>query len=962
MNAKPGRPSPLSHFLGNGALQAGPFSMLGIGHADAPAEVVMEALQRRLGQLDAHPESSTPQADEVRLALHAAAAQLVDPHVRRLMAERWGVKPGWTPAARGAALSEAPVRSASPSAAERLALERDAVLALAMHGGWNRRALRRLTMVAHSRGVSSAAVAEVLRGLSRRPRARSADADPARPDAEPIATVLAPRPTLRSVMETVAPDFESERLVRRVLMFTGAAVVVLAGAIGAVSVLTSKLLPRATPAVTPAPGPAAAGGSSSGSPADLFPEAETTAGVAKAAGESAADRAGRTGRARDAVVVNRELAAAVEGLSMDAAAASARFEAAIASFSADWMTYPNDQLRAGQDAVIEFVYRASASPEVMSKALELVRAPSRALRPGAALLTPEQIGPAAWSLGMLTRLDAEKDLPAAARLDVQSELQASAPGRAFEADAGFADGVWAGLNLMPRLMLPAAGTPATEESPRVFELWRRWTAAVKAVSAPTPGRLERTLLVALETVMTAGPDPAAGNDVAEVVGLLIGELPWRENDESRRWLMRWMSAPAVSAADLHAVTAALVSKASAPGVDSTMVLAENAGDGQRQELRDRFARAWTLGDVGDRSAVIEAWARKCRERLEAAPPATPAEHLASAVMFARLNEAAQLLWIGQTERAEQVTATAADGLEATPQEMAGAGRQRLGEGADTAWAVHYIQVDRNIPERLRLLTERAQSGGSAGLVEASLIAAEAVRGSPESVRRSARDLVRRFAADPAMVNGLLEEAPTMPITADNAQLIRGVTGVSLPALSDARWREAVRRSLVEQLLQSLASQGQLGVIDRLTELFSEAYQGRAADGAAAPDSPGRKAASAPAEESVRVLRLRWQSAASAAIPSGREPFSPDQIARRYASRASLADGMVQRFAADQAALCEFMAYVLAAEQPTQAEAVNKIVAELIDARRHARHILEQINAGERAMVRLWLLRLEGGAA
>ncbi|MCC6676857.1 MAG: hypothetical protein IT436_06915 [Phycisphaerales bacterium] len=992
MSAGPGgsgpRSSPLARFLGAAAAGRGPFAMLGVAFADAPDDAVMAALQRRLLMVDAHPESMTPQADEVRLALHAAAAQLLDPKVRRVLAERWGVRPGW----HAGKVPAAAAGSERGALLARMELERDAVLSLAMHGGWNSRALRHLTMMAHSRGVPSAAVAEVLRGMARRPaRAERAEGAPPRPyvpagrgGEDRVTTQLSARlderASLKSVMETIAPDIESERLLRRVLIFGGVAVLALAGAIGAVIVLTSLLAPR--PGV--APGPVAAapptGGASSSGPAELFPAPDPER---KAATKPTRPAPGPV--VKDGPAIARDLAAAVEGLDVDAAAALQKFDAAAAAFSKDWGGYADDQLRAAQDAVIEFIYRAAARPEVLQRAVEAVRGPARALRPGSAVPGPGQVWSSAWSLGMLTRLEAEKDLPTAARLDVQAELQASAPGRSAEAEAGFSDGVWVAISLMPRLMIPPArpvagdgggeaqapaavdGDDVTARPGPVMEAWREWAAVVKAASAANPQRGSRSLLVALETVMTMGPEPAAGNDIAEIIGLLTERLGWRQDDESRSWLVRWLSAPGVSSQDLHALTEALVSRASAPGVDATMVLAPTAGDGQRQELRDRFARAWALADLGDRADAVAEWAKVCREQFAAAERAsTLSGHLSGTVVFSRLNQAAQMIWLGEAGAARGVVEGATDGVDLageieTPREG------RLGEGGDDAgWAVKYIQVDRNIPDRLALLTARAQGGGSVGLVEGALIASEAVRGAPESVRRSARDLVRRFASDPAMINGLLEEASTIPITTDNAQLIRSVASVNLPSLSDPYWREAVRRALVERLLETLAAQGELGVIDRLTELLSESYQERAREGSAPASTTAAPGASkspvASADESVRVLRLRWQASASAAIPSGREPFSPDQIVRRYAARAALADGMVQRFAADQAALCEYVAYVVATEQPAQAEAVGDVLTRLGEARRKARTIMEQTHAVERAMTELWLIRLEGGAA
>jgi hypothetical protein len=94
------------------------------------------------------------------------------------------------------------------------------------------------------------------------------------------------------------------------------------------------------------------------------------------------------------------------------------------------------------------------------------------------------------------------------------------------------------------------------------------------------------------------------------------------------------------------------------------------------------------------------------------------------------------------------------------------------------------------------------------------------------------------------------------------------------------------------------------------------------------------------------------------VPSSAAALRLDQVERRRAGRLSLARGPVEAFAAEQASLCELMGYVLACEKPSQAEPARRIVEQLIADRREARDILEQLKAAERAMLRLWLMRLE----
>ena len=78
---------PISLVLG--PTGSGPFALLGLPAADVDVPTVLAALHKRLDQVRASPFAATPAAEDTRLALHAAAAQLCDPAVRRLLLGTW---------------------------------------------------------------------------------------------------------------------------------------------------------------------------------------------------------------------------------------------------------------------------------------------------------------------------------------------------------------------------------------------------------------------------------------------------------------------------------------------------------------------------------------------------------------------------------------------------------------------------------------------------------------------------------------------------------------------------------------------------------------------------------------------------------------------------------------------------------------------------------------------------------
>lgn len=159
--------SPVVRFLGEDAGAGGPFALLGLAHEIGSDEQVIRASNRRLHQVDCHRLRSTPDADEVRLAIHSAASQLLDPALRRELARRWPpgspvtVPKAWKPARAVVRLSPAFIQRAR--------------MLVASSGGWNPRARKRL---AHLARVNRVSALDVVRSLSPERAATQPATDP----------------------------------------------------------------------------------------------------------------------------------------------------------------------------------------------------------------------------------------------------------------------------------------------------------------------------------------------------------------------------------------------------------------------------------------------------------------------------------------------------------------------------------------------------------------------------------------------------------------------------------------------------------------------------------------------------------------------------------------------------------------------------------------------------------------
>lgn len=139
---------------------AGPFALLGVEPERCDEATVETALRARLDRLARHVESSGPEGEQVRLALHVAAAQLRDPAIRaELLFERR--------VAERARPTETPADSTMGGPRREFSIEEAVARAIAASHGWNRAARRRLFSDAAAHGVGATHAARAAAAISR---------------------------------------------------------------------------------------------------------------------------------------------------------------------------------------------------------------------------------------------------------------------------------------------------------------------------------------------------------------------------------------------------------------------------------------------------------------------------------------------------------------------------------------------------------------------------------------------------------------------------------------------------------------------------------------------------------------------------------------------------------------------------------------------------------------------------
>lgn len=941
----------LEKYLGPGTADS-PRATLGLVASVLRDTDIIAALQAQLAKVSAHPDGSSSEADEVRLALHAAAAQLLDPR------GRGEAPPGTSP---------------GPTSFEALV-----VLTLAQNGGWTPRAQQRVLQLAALRGVETADLLKLLQSFT----GRRVDLGmaPARREGPPRAAA-SQMPSSARAEARVEDEFAEFRSTSRrgpnvVLLSVAAGVVVL---VSAAAIIGGSMLLRPAPPAAGGAGTTTPGTTAMGSPAgtsargqapreELFPAARAAEETREAAAPA------RTApRAREWDDVRRDLVSCTEALASDPEGALARLDELIEEISRTWVSAPPDGLIASNSALVEFIYRAASHGSGARVAVDAIA--RRAMAADAPEAGPESLRQSVWGAGMLGRLSRERDLPASAARRVESVLSELNVG-AFAGDDAFRSAAATRLSaLADRLTRESAGSVERRSA-----AWTAWLESTDAALQRGTTLHNRAVLAALEGLLLAGPEATVDRAAFDAISMLAGAASWREGDEARRWLLRWFDDARVSQGDLQTVTSTLARRSAAPGVDASMVLSIAASETQRAELRDRYASVWGMRAGPTRDEAMVRWGELAQGKLAGAEPSTPIEALSRAAVLSRLNRLAGGLWWGQ---AEPLEASAIDLPATVP--ITGSGGGVVSTNANpyrsvvvftnNDWSTRYLAAGQNIPQRRELLSQFPIPPDS---LQAEIVVEQAFRGVPAPVRMDAQAIVRRHVNEWTIVLAVLRLAPTMPQDVESSALVRDITFAEIPPPRDPSWRVVVRRALVERTLQVMADRGEASAIRELTRLLEEAYAptvARPSPGTGAdetiPDPAAEQQAppatqdawqteSPPAEVSARLLRLRWQREAEGLIPSGREPFTLADLAQRRLPREKLASGRVQAFNAEQVAIAELMALVISMEDGSKSEAARAIIEELSSRRRSASHIFEQIYASERAITQLWKLR-SGGA-
>jgi hypothetical protein len=888
-----------------------PFTLLGLPHAPAEESVVLAALGARMADIADHRRSQTPEANEMRLALHAAAAQLLDPQLQELLLHSQSTSTSAPQPAEETRPAQERNQSKKQfdSSPNEDHIRHDLLLVVAANGGWNSSAMRRVALLAHARGIPSSELPSIVSSVL------TTDVTPQNLSAEPDI------PSPGRTGSIAANDAVINKRATR----TGSLVTT---SIFAFLTLVSLLIVWSRLTGTPSPLVVSID-TPEKSEQNLVAPQTTKQDVPV---ESRAAMTANTAARRLTAIASSRIPLNQEQLD--------QLDTILSALAAKWINLDNDVLVSIHNAVLDIVYSSSSDSDSVLAFIDLLSRDSK-LQP----LTEEEIIRSTWAIGTLARLSLERNLPTEVDAAIIGHLVALPSDSALGTAKGFEDGVLASLDFFSEQM-------AEQHVPA--SAWAGWLDVLASVSSDNNELVLNTKLSAIETLAVKGAEPTQSQSAFNALDLLCSGIVLEPSSPASRKLIDWLGDDRISSADLSVITRVLISKSRTNGIDETLVLPSSADSARRMAIRTELEHLLLGIDAGSTEAIAQWMSVSNTEFLKETGESTT-DLLLSATTSSRLASAARATFWGDYQSSQHALANITEDLDRIVAANTSAPQHLGGEGS-LDWALRYLSARQNIPIRQALLSELTRGNHLLGSVAAEALVKDAFFGSPVTVRAQAREVVRIHAQSPAVVNAVLEYLPRIPHIDSSSEVIETLVYGDLPAASDPNWNSQARQLLVEALLNLISSQGDGGIVDNLVAKLAISYQLRLS-------SPGTTSSLSPAInllESSELLYEQWTSSARAQTSDLKTITRLDEIEMKRTGRTNLADGVIMGFAANQVSTVEVMAIVIQAEHRDLSDNIEEIITSMSERRRSSTSIIEQIYIVENTAVELWRIRLSGG--
>lgn len=922
MNPSSEKHSPIVEFLGREAGVGGPFALLGLLHEITDDEQVVRACNRRLQQIDRHRHHSTPDADEARLAVHAAGSQLLDLGLRAELARRWpagvpvAVPQAWKPIRKSKALPPGFLSKAR--------------LLIAASGGWNATARKRLAHFARMNRITALELVQAL-GMNEQSNAiqRSSAGSPSftvqvqRPasaQAQNRASFSGAssreRPSASGRVGEIQPP-EKGRSVEWIYAYT------LLALMGGAVVSTIVIAPPA--------------GLSRESTAVVSSD-DLQSGAVNLTEDDAANPESVLAPREDFVhytAIAHELDQLALQSQTNPQGSLERFEIIYPRFVESWTAFPEPALKRSGLHIAELVSRVSRSSPLVESLMQALACD-------------------------LSENDPAKLMIRMAVIDVVlSEPRVSAPVRTGLVAISKRCTSYAPrpTSSMVTSLITIAGLEGVDARTDDPIWWTRWLQGVRSVTVDNEDQRTRLVLSAMSArLRERSPQGESWN---RTVIELVNAVSWREDAPGRSWLLAQFVDEAVDSRRLSALTEAIAIHSGAKDIDAQMVLNPTATLPLRLRLAKAYRTAWKAAGADDGSAESDqSGANKLSNELRfrvslTAQRLSEQDAIAACVELARLNTAAWQYARGDTELAFETLGHAADKIAVsgapTPLDLST-------NQVDSQWAQSAI----NTPSTGHLSTlfgQLVQSQGPGVNAAHALVYLATLH--PESdIREQASAQIVRYKDHASVLIAIDHVIGNKRISTRLEKLVLKVVDRSLPSRTDESWYLIAHQSLLAQLSVSIAMTVETD-LDVLKDELGSAYALRLDSlGRAAGASRSDLGVLAGAEALYQQLYLEFQSGQG--LSSDRQS-QIDRVSSYLAVRLARAQSPMHQFLAYQRAICQLHAMRVDRDVPGASLRVADLLSDLETSLNNSTAVIGQITQVERCIAQLWIVAIEGGS-
>ncbi len=429
------------------------------------------------------------------------------------------------------------------------------------------------------------------------------------------------------------------------------------------------------------------------------------------------------------------------------------------------------------------------------------------------------------------------------------------------------------------------------------------------------------------------------------------------NETVRNSLASWMVDRSIPVTRLWVLTSLLDADMSVAWYGPDLVLATDAELSAREAMAERMIAAFPKHQVTSIGEAVLVDAKALDEwklQVTAANAATndsACNRLRNAAVALGLARVARGFELGEpsvvTQAFDDVTELQSrkdsEWIVSPTGERAGLPASGVGDGE---FATEYAKIGRDAAQRIdqiRALGARP-AAGDLGPIDARVVVAEALRGTPSEVRVAAATvLVDRYPNGREVLRATLDGLVDGGGSSDAATFVSTLVG---HAVAGRDWRSEARERLLERLIlledSSLHADDSAGVeVARMATALTARFT------RAAPPASGRP------DRALLQLADALRDEAATKFLTVSFPQSVDEIERLRGARRSRATSMAQRMAAETRGIVEYSAMLVAARQPALHSKLEAILSEARRARTAAASATEQVDVDLRAMLEVF---------